>query len=266
MSSLWLWLVVVVLVITVLCHTSTRVNFIIKFAYLYSSYQALSILVCFLCLPRGRHPSNGVLAARLCQYAHKLVSVTFTIEGAELLKDPTAAVLVMNHQSSIDLMAMMEIWPVMENAAPIAKKMLKYCGPFGLACWLVGSVFIDRRSKTSHNDMNQIGQEAKRAGTKLMIYPEGTRNGAKGLSMLPFKKGAFHVALDGKLPIIPVVISEYDFLDTNTSTFLPGNVTIKVLPRIDTSQYNKENINSLVSHTRDLMMEELKNLAKTKTN
>ena len=52
--------------------------------------------------------------------------------------------LVLNHQSGIDLMAVMEIWPVLEKAAPIAKKELKYAGPFGLACWLCGAVFIDR--------------------------------------------------------------------------------------------------------------------------
>ena len=39
------------------------------------------------------------------------------------------------------------------------------------------------------------------------------RNGAKGLKLLPFKKGAFHVAIAAKAPIIPVVVSQYDFLD-----------------------------------------------------
>ena len=114
--------------------------------------------------------------------------------------------------------------------------------------------------------MNKVGNEAKAAGTKLIVFPEGTRNGSKGLKLLPFKKGAFHVALDAKLPILPVVISEYDFLDNSSMSFLPGNVTIKVLPKIDTSEYTKKNMDSLVSHTRDLMEGELQNMAKTKTN
>ena len=110
-----------------------------------------------------------------------------------------------------------------------------------------------------------MGARAKEEGKKLMIFPEGTRNSAKGLSMLPFKKGAFHIAIDGKLPILPVVLSEYDFLDVKKMIFNPGKVTIKVLPRIETSDYTKENIDELVNHTRDVMIEELKNLAKTKT-
>jgi len=264
--AVWLCVGVVGVVIALLSFTSTKVNFVLKFTYLYMSYIVMSVLVCFLCLPRPRHPRNGVLTARLLKYVNKLVPITYTIEGADLLQVPSAAVLVLNHQSSIDLIALMEIWPILEKAAPIAKKEIKYVGTFGLACWLIGCVFIDRKSKTSHDDMNRIGNEAKEAGTKLIVFPEGTRNGAKGLKLLPFKKGAFHVALDGKLPILPVVISEYDFLQTSSMTFLPGSVTIKVLPRIDTSEYTKENIDSLVSHTRDLMMEELKSLAKTKTD
>ena len=91
----------------------------------------------------------------------------------------------------------------------------------GLACWMCGAEFINRRSKTSHADINLMGARARQEGKKLMIFPEGTRNGAKGLSMLPFKKGAFHIAINGKLPIQPIVISEYYFLDWKKMIFNP---------------------------------------------
>lgn len=122
-----------------------------------------------------------------------------------------------------------------------------------------------RRSKTSHQDINTMGARAKEEGKKLMIFPEGTRNSKKGLTMLPFKKGAFHIAIDGKLPILPVVLSEYDFLDVKNWIFNPGKVTIKVLPRIDTEKYTKENIDDLVAHTRNLMIDELRNISKSKS-
>ena len=83
--------------------------------------------------------------------------------------------------------------------------------------------------------------------------------------MFPFKKGAFHIAIDGKVPILPVVISEYDFLNAKKMIFNPGKVTIKVLPRIDTSEYTKENIDDLVTHTRNIMIEELKKISKQKS-
>ena len=68
------------------------------------------------------------------------------------------------------------------------------------------------------------------------------RNSGKKLSMLPFKKGAFHVALDSKMPILPVVISQYDFLDVQNMSFRPGRAIIKVLPRIGTIETDHENI------------------------
>jgi lysophosphatidate acyltransferase len=166
----------------------------------------------------------------------------------------------MNHQSMIDVMAMLEIWPILRNAAPIAKKSILFMGPFGLCCWLVGCCFIDRKSNSRREDMSHYGKIAKNNGTKLMVFPEGSRNSAGNNSLLPFKKGAFHVALDMKLPILPVVISEYDFLDHKAMRFSPGKVTIKVLPRIETSEYTKDNINDLVTLTENTMRDALRSM------
>jgi len=251
--------------IIILSYTSTKVNFLVKFIFLYSAYMATSAFIVLIFWFRVRDPANAVFVANwIMKYVHRMSGVEFEIEGAELLKCPTAAVVVLNHQSSIDLMSLFEIWPHLENAGPIAKRELLYFQPFGLACWMCGAEFINRKSKTSHADINDMGHRAKAEGKKLMIFPEGTRNGAKGLSMLPFKKGAFHIAIDGKLPILPVVLSEYDFLDTKKMIFNRGKVTIKVLPRIDTSEYNKENIDELVTLTRDKMLGEFKNISKAK--
>jgi len=254
-----------IILLIILSYTSSKVSFLIKFIYLYSAYIGVSFIICFCCFFRMRHPKNGVFGAKILHYVHKLIPIEFEIEGVELLKCPTAAVVLFNHQSSIDLMSLFEIWPLLGNCGPIAKRELLLIQPFGLACWMCGAEFINRRSKTSHDDINQMGARAKEEGKKLMIFPEGTRNSKKGLTMLPFKKGAFHIAIDGKLPILPVVLSEYDFLDTKKWIFNPGKVTIKVLPRIDTSEYTKENIDDLVAHTRNMMLEELKNISKPKT-
>merc|ERR1719391_146998 len=158
-------------------------------------------------------------------------------------------------------MVVFEIWPILQRAAPVAKKSLMYAGPFGLACWLAGVVFIDRSSKSSHSDVNNAGCDAKKSRTKLIVFPEGTRNSAKNLSMKPFKKGAFHVALDAQMPILPVVVSEYNFLDVRNMIFRPGTANVKVLEPIDTSSYSKESINDLVECTRTRMLEALKEIS-----
>lgn len=56
--------------------------------------------------------------------------------------------------------------------------------------------------------------------TKLWVFPEGARFN-KG-SIQPFKKGAFYLAIDAQIPIMPVVFSQYYFLDNETKTFEPG--------------------------------------------
>ncbi|NXC00983.1 PLCA acyltransferase, partial [Orthonyx spaldingii] len=54
-------------------------------------------------------------------------------------------VLVLNHQTSLDIMAMTEILP--RRCVPIAKKEILYMGTFGLACWFTGVIFIDRKRR-----------------------------------------------------------------------------------------------------------------------
>lgn len=247
-----------------LSFKSSKVSYLLKFIYLYSAYTGVSLFVVLFFFLRPRNPKNAVIVAKFMKYVHKLVPIQFTIEGAELLTDLSSCVVILNHQSALDLMCLFEIWPLLENAGPVAKKELLYFEPFGLACWMCGAEFINRRSKTSHADINLMGARARQEGKKLMIFPEGTRNGAKGLSMLPFKKGAFHIAINGKLPIQPIVISEYYFLDWKKMIFNPGKVTIKVLPIIDTSEYTKDNMDELVNKSRDTMMRALKDLSKTK--
>ena len=249
-------------------YISSKVIFSIKFIYWYSAVIGMSFIVCFCCIFRLRHPNTGVFGSKLMQNIHKLLPIEFEIEGEELLKCPKAAVVVLNHQSSIDQMVLFEIWPILGNCGLVSKKefflLQPYMWPYGLALWMCGGEFINKGSKTSHEAFNQIGARATEEAKKLMIFPEGKLNTKKGLTMLPFKKGAFHIAIDGKVPILPVVIS--DFLNAKKMIFNPGKVTIKVLPRIDTSQYTKENIYDLVTHTRNIMIEELKKISKQKSD
>lgn len=54
------------------------------------------------------------------------------------------------------------------------------------------------------------------------MFPEGTRHG--GSDLLPFKKGAFHVAIASQTAILPVVVSRYHFLDSERHVFDKGNL------------------------------------------
>lgn len=73
--SVWLWLVLLVFVLAVLSNVSTRVNFIVKYAYLYCAYMTVSTFVIPFCLARPRHPQNGAITARILQLVNRLVRI-----------------------------------------------------------------------------------------------------------------------------------------------------------------------------------------------
>ena len=91
----------------------------------------------------------------------------------------------------------------------------------------------------------------KERNCKLLLFPEGTRNSKK--TLLPFKKGSFHIALQSRCPIQPVVISKYWFLDGKAKIFRKGHVIIQILPEIATNEYSKDDLDKLIDVTRNVM-------------
>jgi len=103
----------------------------------------------------------------------------------------------------------------------------------GITAYLCGTVFVDRSDpKTAANKLNNVARSLKEREVKLWIFPEGTRNSDKNIEMLPFKKGAFHVAVNSNLPILPIVISRHNFLDERRHVFESGRGRMTVLPLI----------------------------------
>ena len=87
---------------------------------------------------------------------------------------------------------------------------------------MCGTVFIDRSNiKEAQAKINNVAQTLVPDKVKLWVFPEGTRNSDKKISLLPFKKGAFHVAQSCNLPILPIGISlfKYILIDDGHETF-----------------------------------------------
>lgn len=73
-----------------------------------------------------------------------MLGLRWELRGREHLEKEQACIIVANHQSSIDLLGMFDIWPIMDKCTVVAKKEIFYAWPFGLAAWLCGLIFIDR--------------------------------------------------------------------------------------------------------------------------
>merc|ERR1712059_226904 len=145
----------------------------------------------------------------------------------------------------------------LDRMTVIAKKSLQYYGTFGLTAYLCGTVFVDRSNKVeAATRLNTVAKTLKEKRIKLWVLPEGTRNTNKEVDMLPFKKGAFHVAINASLPILPIVTSRHDFLDESVGLMKPGVGRITVLPLVWPGD---KDVESLMEEVRGAMLEEFTN-------
>jgi len=85
--------------------------------------------------------------------------------------------------------------------------------------------------------------------------------------MLPFKKGAFHLAVQGQVPIYPIVFSSYNnFYNKKEKRFDEGPVLVEILPPIPTTGLTKDDVTDLTEKTRNLMLESFDRLNKEVEN
>ncbi|EDW02920.1 1-acyl-sn-glycerol-3-phosphate acyltransferase alpha [Drosophila grimshawi] len=235
-------------------------------------YQTRLIIVMFgagvsvlICLPfmllRPRDYRNGLVPSWLFVQICKLMGITMEVRGTENVKSEHGSVVLMNHQSALDLCMLGHLWPVIGRATVVSKREILYIPFFGVGAWLWGTLFINRSRKT--DSINSLQKEAiaiKELNCKILVFPEGTRNSKD--TLLPFKKGSFHIALQSKCTIQPVVMSKYEFYDEKTNGFRPGHAIIQILPEISTDGYKKEDMDKLIEHCRSVMQEEFTRLTK----
>ena len=157
-----------------------------------------------VCLVRPFHAEN----VRIFSHWYGKVAWLFGIE-VEIRRDPaieagTPYVYIANHQNNLDLFVMSNA--VQSRTVTIGKKSLKFIPFFGQLYWLSGNILIDRNNKSKAlNTMLAAAERINRDRLSVWMFPEGTRSYGRGL--LPFKMGAFHIALEAAVPLVPVCMS-----------------------------------------------------------
>lgn len=144
-----------------------------------------------------------------------------------------------------------------------AKSSLKYTPFLGQFMSLSKTVFIDRANRTTARAaFDSAATTMRRDRQSVFIFPEGTRSYAADPTLLPFKKGAFHLAVQAHVPIVPVVCANYNHvLDVKKGLVRPGVVDVSILPAIPTTGCSAADVDALVERTRNAMMDELVRLA-----
>ena len=124
------------------------------------------------------------------------------------------------------------------------------------------TVFIERSSRSQAvAAFDKAAQQMHSARQSVYIFPEGTRSYYDHPDLLSFKKGAFHLAVQAQVPIVPVVVANYsNVLNMKRKIFRSGRIPIKVLQPIETKGKTKEDVDALLQETREKMLAVLKQL------
>lgn len=139
------------------------------------------------------------------------------------------AVIIGNHQTELDVLMLGAMFP--RNCGVTAKKSLKKVPFLGWFMALSGTVFIDRKNtKDARQAMAGAAEVMQTQRQSVYMFPEGTRSYSKEPMLLPFKKGAFHLAVQAQVPIVPCVVANYShILWIKGMVFKSGRIPIKGL-------------------------------------
>ncbi|KAL0276512.1 UNVERIFIED_CONTAM: hypothetical protein PYX00_004071 [Menopon gallinae] len=257
----------IIIVILILPYICKKIHIFIYFG----KYVLYCSTLCFLaigCIPlfalNAKNVKNCLYISEVIKHVTKFVGIEWELRDLQYVSEDRGAIIVANHQTIFDVLGMHCYWHVMVKCAAIAKKELFYFWPFGLAAWLGGVVFIDRKKGSeSYNTLFETAQLMHVNKTKLFIFPEGTRNNRanRTLQFLPFKRGAFKMAIAFKVPILPIVYSPYYFLDLSTLHFGSGKVIVKGLPPISTENLTEDDVDTLMQKTRETMLKTFEELS-----
>lgn len=185
----------------------------------------------------------------------KMAGLEIAVKGKHNLEEIRPAVFCFNHQSAADFFIVMKL--IRHDFTGIAKKELERT-PVGPIFKALGAIYVDRANKEKAIEAMQPAVEALKSGISVAIAPEGTRSGSKTLGT--FKKGAFHLAMQAGVPIIPIVIKNaYMAMPKGTSMFKPTHIEVVVLEPVDTSLWKLKNINKHIEDVRNLYLNELEN-------
>jgi len=185
----------------------------------------------------------------------RLSGVRVEVKGLELLDPKQTYVFVSNHRSYLDTAAMFVFTG--RRIGLLAKKELLKVPVLGVGMGFVNVMAIDRTNRESAIRTTEAAARRIQSGVSFAVFVEGTR--AKPGELLPFKKGAFYMARQAGVPVVPVAIKNSDVLmGKGTGEAQSGTIEMVFLPPVDTvGMTTDEDMNQLIASVRDSIGREL---------
>ncbi len=194
---------------------------------------------------------GGVVWSR---FNASIVPMLVTVEGKEKVNKKQSYVVIPNHQSYYDIFLIYG-WLGIDIKFVMKKELRKIPG-LGFGSAKVGHIFLDRSNARAALESLSEAKRKLVNGTSVVIFPEGTRS--KSGKLGTFKRGAFKLALDLELPILPVtVINTKNILPSDTVDLMPGKVKLIIHDPIDISSYSENNMSELITKVRETIEDPL---------
>jgi 1-acyl-sn-glycerol-3-phosphate acyltransferase len=185
----------------------------------------------------------------------KLSGVRVRVRGLEQLNERQPYVFISNHRSYLDTATL--FYYTGRRIGLLAKKELLKVPILGYGMGYCNIMAIDRRSRESALRTVRAATERIHSGISFGVFAEGTR--ARPGQLLPFKKGAFYMAMEAGVPIVPVAMKNTDALmGKGTGEARPGTIEMVLLPPVETAGLSTdEDVKQLIESVHSSIAAEL---------
>lgn len=216
----------------------------------------VGIIAAVLRLCGARRASMALSGALARAWAKLVIASTrseVVAEGLENIPTKGGVCFVANHSGNFDVLVALSL--IRRPFGFTAKKEAAFMPFIGMWVWLLGGVFIDRRSARKAFAAIEAGAKRIAAGGAMIIFPEGTRS--RGRSMGPFRAGAFKLATMADAPIVPVAIEGSHQVWEASGRIRPARIRVSFGLPVPTAGLSAEERKALPGKVRAAIAERL---------
>jgi 1-acyl-sn-glycerol-3-phosphate acyltransferase len=216
-------------------------------------FGSIGTIIATFISPKAGGKFAGAIWARTNAF---FTPIMVSVSGKENIQKNTSYIVIPNHQSYYDIFVIYG-WIGIDIKWVMKKELRKIPG-LGIASEKIGHIFLDRSNKKQALDSLNKAKQKLVNGTSVVMFPEGTRSVTGQLN--PFKRGAFKLAFDLGLPILPVtLIGTKDILPADSMNIFPGKVQMIIHQPIDITKYSEEDVKLLMDYVSEIISKPLIN-------
>jgi 1-acyl-sn-glycerol-3-phosphate acyltransferase len=183
--------------------------------------------------------------------------VRVTVVGRDHIDPGGVYVYTPNHQSLLDApIVWLALGTPYRRVGFLVKTELERVPIFGTGIKAIGCIPVERGNRESAVASARRGTESLVAGRAFAVFPEGTRT--RDGALLPFKKGAFHMAIEAGVPVVPVTIDgAFRAMPRGAMRLVPVPVTVTIHEPIPTAGMTGDDVTSLLERAQAVVASSL---------